>query len=536
MSNKSGQVDVIVIGAGFAGLLAIHKLREMGLSVQCFERGTGVGGTWYWNRYPGARCDSETPVYSYFFDDEMAKEWIWPERYPTSDEILKYLNWAADRLDLRRSVRFNTEVTALTYDEATNLWKATTSAGGELSAKYVITAAGCLSEPQKLNIPGIDDFAGETYFTSRWPHEKVDFTGKRVAVIGTGSTGIQTIPVVAQEAAHVTVFQRTPNYSVPAKNRPLTDAEKKEFASNFAAYRQGALSSNGGHLPRVPGPHEDEIGTDEKALVEAFKVHIAQGGFGFLQNFQSVMVDEKLNDAMANAVRDHIKSIVKDPEVAEELLPFDHPVGTKRPCLDTDYYETYNRDNVTLVNIRKNPISAVTSEGIVAGGKEHKLDAIIYATGFDAVTGPLLHIDIRGRKGQSLRDKWAEGPVNYLGLMMAGFPNLFTVTGPLSPSVLANMPSAIDQHINWIVDCIGAMEKKGAVTIEARPDQEEAWHQHAIEVADMTLFPKANSWYMGSNIPGKKRTILPYLGGMIGYRAKCDEVAADDYRAFEVTA
>ena len=528
--------DAIVIGAGFAGLLAVHKLREMGLSVQCFERGSGVGGTWYWNRYPGARCDSETPVYSYFFDDTLATEWTWPERYPSSDEILKYLNWIADRLDLRPNIRFNTMVEALVYDEAENLWTVTTGDGDQLSAKYCITALGCLSEPQKLAIPGIDDFAGETYFTSSWPHEKVDFTGKRVAVIGTGSTGIQTVPVVAEEAAHLTVFQRTPNYSVPAKNRPLTDAEKEEFRTNFALYRQGATSSNGGHLPRVPGPHEDEIGTDPEKLVEAFKVHIAQGGFGFLQNFQSVMVDQKLNDAMAEAVRDHIRSIVKDPAVAEELLPFDHPVGTKRPCLDTNYYETFNRDNVSLVNIRKHPISAVTKDAIVAGDKAYKVDAIIYATGFDAVTGPLLRIDIRGRDGQSLRDKWAEGPVNYLGLMMAGFPNLFTITGPLSPSVLANMPSAIDQHVNWIVDCIAMMEEKGAATIEARPDQEDAWHQHNIEVADMTLFPKAQSWYMGSNIPGKKRTILPYLGGMIGYRAKCDEEAREDYKGFEVTA
>lgn len=536
MSGRDETVDAIVIGAGFGGMMAIQRLRAMGLSVQGFEQASGVGGTWYWNRYPGARCDSETPVYQYFFSDELAREWTWSERYPAQGEILDYLNWVADRLDLRRHYRFDTAVTALAYDEASRLWTATTADGDSLSARYCITALGCLSAPKTPEIEGVERFRGRTYFTSAWPHEPVDFTNQRVAVIGTGSSGIQAIPLIAAQAAQLTVFQRTANFSIPAKNRPLSEAEKAEHKANFDAYRTGATSSNHGHLPRSAGPCEAEIGREDEDFLAAYRTHMELGGFGLLNNFDTVLVDERVNDLAAQVVRDHIRTTVKDPAVAEALIPTDHPIGTKRPCLDTHYYETFNRPTVSLVDLRQAPISAITEDAIVAGGQAYPVDAIVFATGFDAVTGPLLRIDIRGKGGRSLRDKWADGPETYLGLMMAGFPNLFTVTGPLSPSVLSNMPAAIDQHVNWIVDCIAMLEAKGGGAIEARPDKESAWGEHARTVADHTLYPKAASWYMGANVPGKPRTILPYLGGMIAYRQACDEAAADDYQAFEVSA
>ena len=529
-------VHVIVIGAGFAGLYAIHKLRALGLSVQAFEAGSGVGGTWYWNRYPGARCDSEMPVYQFLFSDELGSEWRWSERYPSQPDVQAYLNFVADRLDLRRDIGFDTRVTALHYESGAQRWTVTTEQGDRLSARYCVTAAGCLSAPQTPEFPGIDSFAGRIVYTSSWPEEGVDLRGKRVAVIGTGATGIQLIPEAARDAAQLTVFQRTANFSVPARNRSLTADEIEHYRSSIAQYRDVVKLSDLGHLPRLPGPTQDDTDDDPAALQSAFRTLIDMGGNGMLLNFPTMVVDERINALAADVVRERIRAIVDDPATAEDLIPTDHPIGTKRVCIDTDYFETFNRDNVRLVNLRRMPITRITQDAIVTGDERHPVDIIILATGFDAVTGPLTRIDIRGRDGVSLRDKWADGPKSYLGLMVAGFPNLFTITGPLSPSVFTNMPAMIEQHVDWIADCVASLEREGQATIEARADEEEAWGRHARDVAEQTLFTRAASWYMGANIDGKPRTILPYLGGMVAYREKCLEAAADHYARFELTA
>ena len=529
------ELDAVVIGAGFSGLYALYKLRdEMNMSVRVYEAADGVGGTWYWNRYPGARCDSESHYYSYSFSEELEQEWEWTSKYPEQPEILRYLNHVADRFDLRRDIQLNARISEAVFDETRNRWQVRTEGGERISAHFLITAVGCLSAANLPEFEGLESFRGEWYHTGLWPHEPVDFTGKRVGLIGTGSTGIQATPVIAEQADHLTVFQRTPNYSLPARNALLTPEEQAEVKANYRELRRCVRESRAG-FPYTP---TDKLGADftpeeQQALCEELW---ELGGFRFLWgSFSDLMTNEQTNEVVAEFVRQKIREVVKDPGVAELLTPTDHAYGTKRPPIDTGYYEAYNRDNVTLVDVRSAPITAITPHGLrTADGSEYEFDVIVFATGFDAITGALQKIDIRGTGGQSLAEKWQEGPRTYLGLQVAGFPNMFTITGPGSPSVLTNMPVAIEQHVDWISDCIEHMRAQGMTRIEAKPDAEDGWVDHVNEVASSTLYQQTDSWYVGANIPGKKRVFMPYVGGLIEYRRHCDDAARDGYDGFEL--
>jgi cation diffusion facilitator CzcD-associated flavoprotein CzcO len=533
---RPGELDALIIGAGFSGLYQLYSLRDrLGLAAQVLEAGDGVGGTWYWNRYPGARCDSESYSYSFSFSDELQQEWDWTERYPEQPEIMRYLNHVADRFDLRRDIRFGTRVTGARYDEAANRWRVTTEQGEELTAKFLITAVGCLSSANVPNIPGLDDFAGRWYHTGQWPHEGVDFTGKQVGLVGTGSTGIQATPVIAAEAAHLTVFQRTPNFSVPARNGPVSPEVQRQIKANYDEIRRTMRGTTNGHPFTISERSALEVTPEERqALYEAAW---AQGGLQFRATFQDLLIDKQANDTAVEFIRAKIRQIVKDPAVAEALTAFDHPYASKRPPIDTEYFETFNRDNVTLVDVRAAPIERITPRGIKTRDAEYELDAIVFATGFDAMTGPLLSIDIRGRDGRSLKEIWDVGPRTYLGLAVAGFPNLFTVTGPGSPSVLCNMPVAIEQHVDWITDCIDYMRQHSVETIEATAEAADQWVERVNQAADATLLPQAaSSWYLGANVPGKPRVFMPYAGGMARYRDICNEVAAKGYEGFKIGA
>ena len=533
-AGPAGELDAIIVGAGFSGLYQLYSLRErLGLSVQVLEAGDGVGGTWYWNRYPGARCDSESHCYSYSFSDELQQEWNWTERYPEQPEIMRYLNHVADRFDLRRDIRFGTRVTDAHYDEAANRWHVTTEAGERLTAKFLITAVGCLSSANVPDVPGLDSFAGRWYHTGQWPQEGVDFTGQRVGLVGTGSTGIQATPVIAASAAHLTVFQRTPNFSVPARNGPLTEEFKNEVKANYGEIRRKMrMTPNGHHYFVSERLVFDSTEEERQALYEAAW---AEGGLRFRSTFQDLMVDKAANDTAVEFIRAKIRQVVKDPAVADTLTAFDHPYATKRPPIDTEYFETFNRDNVTLVDVRAAPIERITPQGIQTRDAEYPLDIIVFATGFDAMTGPLLRIGIHGRDGVALKDVWDAGPRTYLGLQVTGFPNLFTITGPGSPSVLCNMPVAIEQHVDWITDCIAYMREHGLDRIEAKADAAEKWVGHVNEVANGTLLMQAaSSWYLGANVPGKPRVFMPYAGGMARYRDICDDVAAKGYEGFSI--
>jgi cyclohexanone monooxygenase len=523
-------VDAVVVGAGFAGLYMLHCLRGLGLRVQGFETGSGVGGTWYWNRYPGARCDVESMQYSFSFDEQLQREWNWTERYPSQAEILRYLDHVADRFDLRRSIRFNTSVTAASWDEAAGRWRVETDAGETVTARFLILATGALSAARKPEIAGLDDFRGRWYHTGRWPHEPVDFTGQRVGVIGTGSSGIQTIPAVAQQAAQVVVFQRTPNFTIPAWNRPLDPREQEEWKTRYAELREKARNTRSGILYEYSARGAFEV--DEAERQAEFERRWARGGANFTHAFNDIFLNIEANERAAEFVRNRIRSLVQDPAIAERLCPKDHPIGTKRICVDTDYYVTFNRANVALVDLRSEPIERITTAGIRTAAQEYPLDSIIFATGYDAVTGAVLRIDLTGRDGARIRDRWAAGPTSYLGLMMAGFPNLFTVTGPGSPSILTNVVVSIEHHVEWIGGCLDHMRRQGLTRIEPREEAEAEWVKHVAEVADRTLFPRANSWYMGANVPGKPRVFLPYVGGFMNYARICSETVADNYRGF----
>ncbi len=531
--GQAGEYDALVVGAGFSGLYQLHCLRDrLGLSALVLEAGDGVGGTWYWNRYPGARCDSESHSYSYYFSEELLKEWTWSERYPEQPEILRYLNHVADRFDLRRDIRFNARVTSASWDEAANRWRVATEAGERFTAKFLITAVGCLSTANVPNIPGLETFEGRWYHTGRWPHEGVDFAGKRVGQIGTGSTGIQAAPVIAAQAAHLTVFQRTANYSVPARNAPLDPEFLRWAKENHAEIRRVMHSTTNGH-PFTISELSALAATPEERRA-AYEAAWEKGGLQFRAAFSDLLTDKAANDTAAEFIRAKIREIVKDPETAERLTNFDHPFAAKRPPIDTEYFETFNRPNVALVDVRANPIECATPKGIrLRDGTEHPLDIIVFATGFDAMTGPLLNIDIRGRGGRALKEAWEAGPRTYLGLQVVGFPNLFTVTGPGSPSVLCNMPVAIEQHVEWITDCLAHMRERGLERIEAEPGAADRWVEHVNEAADATLLPQAaSSWYLGANVPGKPRVFMPYAGGMARYRGICEEVAAKGYEGF----
>ncbi len=535
-AGRSGEFDALVIGAGFSGLYQLHCLRDrLGLSALVLEAGDGVGGTWYWNRYPGARCDSESHSYSYYFSDELLEEWEWSERYPEQPEILRYLNHVADRFDLKRDIRFGARVESARYDEAANLWRVTTVAGERYAARFLITAVGCLSTANVPDIPGLETFGGRWYHTGQWPREGVDFTGKRVGQIGTGSTGIQAAPVIAAQAAHLTVFQRTANYSVPARNAPLAPEFKRWAKENRDEIRRVMHSTTNGHPFTISGRSALAATPEERLAVyeEAWK----KGGLQFRGAFSDLLTDKAANDTASGFIRDKIREIVKDPETAAKLTDFDHPYAAKRPPIDTEYFEAFNRPNVSLVDVRANPIERITPEGIrLRDGTEHPLDIIVFATGFDAMTGPLVNIDIRGRGGLRLKEAWEAGPRTYLGLQVAGFPNLFTITGPGSPSVLCNMPVAIEQHVEWITGCIAHMRERGLERIEAEPCAVDKWVEHVNEAAGATLLPQASSsWYLGANVPGKPRVFMPYAGGMARYRGICDDVAAKGYEGFALS-
>ena len=534
MTERPARVDAVVVGAGFAGLYAHHRLRQLGLTIQGYEGAADVGGTWWWNRYPGARCDVESMDYSYSFSEELEQDWTWSERYATQPEILRYVNHVADRFDLRRDIQFETRVTAATWDEGAKRWDIVTDRGDRVSAQFCIMATGCLSEAKQPEIDGIDTFGGEIFHTGRWPHEGVDFSGLRVGVIGTGSSGIQSIPVIAQQAAEVTVFQRTPNFTMPAKNAPLDPEAISARKARAREHRQAMRESRAGVV--VPMPEHSALRVDDDAREAQFETAWESGTlYGMVAAFNDLLVDRDANDTAAEYVRARIRDAVDDPEVAERLSPRNHPFGTKRPCLDTDYYATYNRDNVTLVDVRSTPIVAITPTGIRTASDEVAVDAIVFATGFDAMTGPLLRPDITGAGGVKLRAKWTAGPRTYLGIATAGFPNLFTITGPGSPSVLVNMLVAIEQHVDWVGDCIAYMRARHLASIDATVEAENAWVDHVNAVANLTLFPTANSWYMGANVPGKPRVFMPYIGGFPRYNETCDAVAADDYRGFTLT-
>ncbi len=529
--TRSAEVDAIVVGAGFSGLYMLHCLRELGLSTRVYEAADGVGGTWYWNRYPGARCDSESYYYCYSFSDEIQQEWEWTCRYPEQPEILRYLNYVADKLDLRRDIQFKTRVTAALFNEQTNRWDVETDDGGRISGKFLITAVGCLSAAQIPEIKGLETFEGRWYHTGHWPHEGVDFTGERVGLIGTGSSGIQSIPVIASQAAHLTVFQRTPNFTVPARNAPMPAEFMRRVKANYGEIRRKTRESFTGMPFGVPEKSALEVTPEDRQ--RAYDAYWEIGGFGFLfDTYNDLIINKEANDTAAEYVRAKIREIVHDPAVAEILSPRDHPIGTKRPPIDTDYYETFNRDNVTLVDLRSSPIEEITRKGIRTRDADYELDAIVFATGFDAMTGSLFKLGIRGRGGVALKEKWADGPHTYLGVATAGFPNLFIITGPGSPSVLSNMPVSIEQHVEWISDCIGYMRNQGLDYIEATEEAQEAWVAHVNEAANATLLPQANSWYMGANIPGKPRVFTPYIGGVGNYRQLCSDIAEKGYKGF----
>ena len=527
------EIDVVIVGAGFGGMYMLHRLRGLGLSAIVFDTAGGVGGTWYWNRYPGARCDVESMQYSYSFSEQLQQEWQWTEVFAGQPEILRYANHVADRLDLRRDIRFETRVIGAEFNQATRRWAVRTDRGDVVSATFCVMATGCLSAARMPQFPGLDSFEGKSYHTGHWPHEGVDFTGLRVGVVGTGSSAIQSIPVIAAQAAHVTVFQRTPNFSIPSRNGPMPDAYAQSWKHEYPTKRAEARISRNGVLTN---PNDQAaVETPEAERLAVYEQRWASGGTTFMAAFNDLIFNKASNDTAAEFVRAKIREMVADPARADLLAPTSHPIGTKRICVDTDYYLTYNRPNVDLVDVRSAAIEAVTPDGLRVGGQDYAFDAIVFATGFDAMTGALTRMGIVGQAGQALADKWQDGPRSYLGLMTAGFPNMFMITGPGSPSVLSNMIVSIEQHVDWITDCLTHLTNRQLDCIEPTLEAENAWVQHVNEVADTTLYPSAASWYMGANIPGKPRVFMPYIGGVGTYRQKCDEIAANGYNGFELS-
>jgi cyclohexanone monooxygenase len=536
-NQTQASVDVLVVGAGIAGLYILYCLRQRGLTARAFETGSDVGGTWYWNRYPGARVDVDSVQYSYNFSDEITQEWVWSEKFATQPELLRYVNFVADRLDLRRDVKFDTRVVTAEFDDETNLWTLKTDKGDVASAPYCIMATGSLSTPYQPPFPGLEDFGGEWYHTATWPHEEVNFSGKRVGIIGTGSTGIQAIPVVAEEAQHLTVFQRTPQFTTPARNRPMAADEQRAFNAHRVEWHAEVRHTFSG-MTGFPMPTKSHLEDTPEERQAYFEARWEKGGMpqSMLATYKGVNVDEEANSVVADFVRDKIHETVKDPKIAKLLSPpKDLPIGSKRPPIDTDYYATFNRDNVTLVDVKSAPIERITPGGIMTADAEYELDAIIFATGFDAMTGTLLAIDIRTGDGASLKDAWSDGPDAYLGLMVAGLPNLFMINGPGSPSVKMNMILAIEHHTDWIMSLIDHLAANGLNRIEATEQAQADWVEHARELAEATLMPVADSWYVGANVPGKKRVYMPYFGGFERYWKICDEIAADGYRGFKLS-
>ena len=530
------QLDAVIVGAGVGGMYAIYRLRQLGLKVRAYEAGSGVGGTWYWNRYPGCRCDVESMEYSFSFSNDLQQEWKWPERYGTQPEILRYLDHVADRFDLRRDIVFNTRVKSATFDSSKNRWSITTDQGESVSAPYCIMATGNLSTPRKPNIAGLDSFRGKWYHTGLWPHDGVDFSGLCVGIIGTGSSGVQSIPHIASQAKHLFVFQRTANFSLPARNAPLDAEKERKHKAEYPERRRAAFDTPFG-IAGYPPPTKSALEAADDERRNLYEAKWAEGGsISYLYSYTDLLVNKASNDTASEFVRERIRATVKDAKTAELLCPNDHPIGTKRLILDTDYYETYNRPNVTLVDIRSHPIAEITPDGLRTAAEAYDLDAIVFATGFDAMTGAMKEIDIRTDKGITIQEKWSDGPRSYLGIMAAGLPNLFMITGPQSPGVKSQMILACEQHVDWIADCLAHMRDNELRRIEALPEAEAAWVEHNNEVANGTLYPLANSWYVGANIPGKPRVFMPYVGGVTAYKQKCDEVVARGYEGFVLTA
>jgi len=530
---KSGAtvLDAVVVGAGFAGMYMLHSLRAQGFSARVFEAGDDVGGTWYWNRYPGARCDIESMQYSYSFSEALDQEWNWSEKYAPQPEILAYARHVADRFDLRRDIQFETRVTAARFDDAAKLWTVETDKGDKVRARFCIMAVGCLSAANKPPFEGMEDFQGPIYHTGEWPHEGVDFTGKRVAVVGTGSSGIQSIPIIAEQAKELTVFQRTPSYSVPAWNAPMDPDEAARIKATYPELRAKARARpTGFYFPFNMASAMDETAEQRRdRYEEAWK----RGGLPFLGAYGDLLFDKAANDTVAEFAREKIRAVVKDPETAELLCP-DNVFGCKRLCVDTGYYNVFNRDHVSLVDVSKKPIERISAKGVMHDGKEYEADVIVCATGFAAMTGSFDRIDIRGRNGLTLKEKWAAGPRTYLGITTVGFPNFLMITGPGSPSVLANMIQSIEQHVDWMIDCIAHMRDVGAATIEPTLAAEDEWVEHVNEVAEISLRSTCSSWYVGANVPGRPRVFMPYIGGFPIYVQKCNEVMTNGFEGFEI--
>ncbi|MFT5133657.1 MAG: cation diffusion facilitator CzcD-associated flavoprotein CzcO [Gammaproteobacteria bacterium] len=527
VTSTAKDYDAVIVGAGFAGLHMLYRLRKLGLKVRVFEAGGGVGGTWYWNRYPGARCDAVSVEYSYQFSEDLQQEWEWSEIYASQPEILRYLNHVADRFDLRPDIQLNTRVNAMHFDDASGLWRVKTE-NESVSAKFCIMASGCLSSVNTPAIKGLDNFEGRTYHTGRWPHEDVDFSGREVGIIGTGSSAIQAIPVIAAKAKHLFVFQRTANYTVPAQNGPQDPENLQRIKSDYKGFRKKNRQLAFGNDFR----HNDveSLKVSEEERQREYEERWQSGGLPFLASFNDLLFNHEANETAAEFIRAKIRSTVNDQATAELLCP-QTVLGCKRLCVDTRYFETYNRSNVTLVSIKDSPIEEITAKGLIVKGTHYQLDDLVLATGFDAMTGTLLKIDIVGKSGATLKQKWKNGPSNYLGLCIADFPNFFNITGPGSPSVLSNMVPSIEQHVDWIAKCVDYVNENNFRTIEATEEAEEAWVQHVNEVAAPTLFTACNSWYLGANIPGKPRVFMPYIG-VPPYVEKCNDVAAKDYEGF----
>ncbi len=525
-------IDAVIVGAGFSGMYMLHRLRAQGLSAIVFEAADDVGGTWYWNRYPGARCDVESMQYSYSFSPELQQEWHWREIYAPQPEILRYAQHVAERFDLRRDIRFATRVERARFDRERLRWEIATDRGDRVSARYCIMATGCLSAAKLPEIAGCEKFRGATYHTGHWPHEGVDFSGRSVGVIGTGSSAIQAIPVIARDAKHVTVFQRTPNYSIPAHNRPMPPEYETMWKSHYPELRARAWETRNGIVYDLNDQSALAVDADQRQRI--YERRWAAGGIPFMAAFNDLIVNADANETAAEFVREKIRAIVHDPETAAKLTPTSYPIGTKRICVDTDYFATFNRPNVSLIDVREHPITAITETGVETAAGHYECDTLVFATGFDAMTGALNAITIDNGAGKSLRDKWAAGPRTYLGLMAAGFPNLFMITGPGSPSVLSNMMVSIEQHVDWIARCLATLDARGAAGIEASEHAEENWVAHVNEVAYKTLYPAANSWYMGANVPGKPRVFMPYIGGVGVYREICEKIAANGYEGFHL--
>lgn len=527
-------LDIAIVGAGWAGMYMLYRARLLGLKARIFEAGPEVGGTWYWNRYPGLRCDVESLDYSYSFSDELQQEWNWTERFSTQAEILRYARHVAEKFDLRRDIQFNQRICAATFDDANRRWQLSAEDGTRIDTQFYVMATGCLSVPKIPDIAGLEDFTGQVLHTTDWPEQPVDLSGKRVAVLGTGSSGIQVIPLLAEQAAHLTVFQRTPSFSLPAHNAGIDPQYAKVLKAHYPAHRRQARENSFGGIPFASYDRSAlDVSPAERWRIYD-ELYNRGAPFAFQSAFNDLLLDAEANQTAVDFVAEKIRAKVNDPAVADLLIPAGQHIATRRLCIDTHYYETFNRDNVTLVSVKHTPIERIVAEGIQTSTQLHSFDTLVFATGYDAMTGALLKVDIRGVNGLSLREKWADGPRSNLGVMVAGFPNLFTVTGPGSPAVFSNMFVSIEQHVDWIANCIGYVQQHGKQQIGTTDEAEGAWQHHINEVAAHTLFPQSTSWYMGDNIPGKPRTLMAYIGGVAAFRQRCDEVAAQGYPGFVI--